>query len=249
MTVPTLSIRYVTRMLELAQQRGAVPAELLAAAGLPPIAEDQPDVRVPTDAYYRLWGVTMSRLQDPTFPMRLAGYMDSASFDALGFAVTTSATFGDALVRIQRYLPFVTDGASWSVAVQGDTCILTLTQNGAPRPEQQYVDQFSAAHLVVVGRNLATGKWELDEVRFQWPEPSTVPALREFFRAPLRFDAEKTQLRFPRAALDLPFAKANPKMAAFFDRYIESILQRAYPEHDFVTSSLTRSVGTPCTRG
>lgn len=25
-------------------------------------------------------------------------------------------------------------------------------------------------------------------------------------------------------------------MAAFFDRYIESILQRAYPEHDFVTS-------------
>jgi hypothetical protein len=90
-TAQTISIRYVVRLLELAERDGAEAGALLAGAGLEPIVEDQPDVRVPTDQYYRLWAVAMAALGDPSFPMRLAGSMDSASFEALGFAVISSA--------------------------------------------------------------------------------------------------------------------------------------------------------------
>jgi AraC-like DNA-binding protein len=87
-----------------------------------------------------------------------------------------------------------------------------------------------------VGRRLTCEPWELEEVRFQHPEPEDTAALREFYRAPLRFCAGATQLRLPARVLELPFPRANPSMAAFFDRHIESVLERTHPEHDFVTS-------------
>lgn len=236
MTLPTISIRYIVRLLELAEQDGANAGELLASAGMDPIVDDQPDVRVPTNLYYRLWSVTMAALGDPSFPMRLAGIMDTASFDALGFAVITSARYGDALERIQRYLPFVTDGASWAIERGESSALLTFTQHGERTEEHRYVDEFSLAHLVIVGRRLTATRWQLDEVCFRHPEPDDTRALEEFFAAPLRFDQFTTSLRFPAEVLDLPFAKANPSMAAFFDRHIESVLERTHPEHDFVTS-------------
>jgi AraC-like DNA-binding protein len=233
---PTISIRYIVRLLELAERDGANAAELLAGAGLDPIVEDQPDVRVATDRYYRLWAVTMAALGDPSFPMRLAGIMDTASFDALGFAVITSATYGDALERIQRYLPFVTDGASWAIERGARSATLTFTQHGEPTAAHRHVDAFSLAHLVIVGRRLTATPWQLDEVRFRHAEPDDTRALAEFFAAPLRFDAATTSLHLPAHVLDLPLAKANPSMAAFFDRHIESVLARTHPEHGFVTS-------------
>ncbi|MBA3819192.1 MAG: AraC family transcriptional regulator [Deltaproteobacteria bacterium] len=177
MPIPTISIRYVIRLLELAARDGAPAAELLARAGLPPIEDDLPDVRVPTEHYYRLWGVTMATLRDPTFPLRLPDRMDTASFDALGYAVVTSATLGDAFGRIQRYLRFVTDGASWAFEHAGDSAVVTFTQHGTPAPEHQYVDEFSLAHLVSVGRKLTATPWEVDEVRFRHPAPADVSAM------------------------------------------------------------------------
>lgn len=235
-TRPTISVRYVTRLLELAERDGALPADLLARAGMAPIVEDHPDVRVPTDDYYRLWDVTMSSLGDPSFPFRLADSMDSASFDALGFAVVTSASYGDALQRIRRYLPFVTDGARWSIRREGDVAVLGFAQDAERTPAHRYVDEFSMAHLVVVGRKLTSAAWKVRSVRFEHPEPEDTRALRAFFRAPIAFDSDATELRLPWSALELPFQKAHPSMAAFFDRHIESVLERSRPDHDFIVS-------------
>lgn len=252
LSLPTISIRYVVRLLELAERDGANAEELLASAGMDPIVADQPDVRVPTDCYYRLWSATLKTLNDASFPLRLAAMMDTASFDALGFAVVTSASYGDALERIQRHLPFVTDGASWTIEREKGSAVLTFTQHSERTPEHRFVDEFSLAHLVIVGRNLTSTPWQLDEVRFRSPEPDDTDELRAFFGARLRFGAATTSLHFPAQVLDLPFSKANPSMAAFFDRYVESVLLRSHPEQDFITSvrkllaeSLLRNAYTP----
>jgi AraC-like DNA-binding protein len=230
------SIRYVIRLVELAEQRGQPGARLLAAAGIGAIPDDPTDVRVPLDNYYRLWSATMSAVADPALPLRLAETMPAAHFDALGFAVLTSATYGDALARIQRYLPFVTDGATWAIDVEGEAAVLTFTQLLERTPAHRYLDEFGLAHLVVIGRTLISASWEVDEVRFRHARPPDTTALEAFFRAPLRFDAEATQLRLPAHVLELPVARADGHMAAFFDRYIESVLARTHPEHAFVTT-------------
>ncbi|MDQ3370424.1 MAG: AraC family transcriptional regulator [Myxococcota bacterium] len=258
MRIHTISISYVIRLLELAERDGASAAALLARAGMAHprlerglqdlvIDDDLSDVRVPTEHYYRLWGVTMATLRDPTFPLRLADRMDTASFDALGYAVITSATLGDAFGRIQRYLRFVTDGASWVFEHAGDAAVVTFTQHGAATPEHQYVDEFSLAHLVLVGRKLTAAPWEVEEVRFRHPAPADIAALQAFFRAPIQFGATATQLRLPRAVLGLRFAKGDPNMAAFFDRHIEAVLQRTQPEDDFVTG-VRRLIATALVR-
>lgn len=232
----TISIRYVVRLLELAERQGAVPAELLNAAEMQPIVDDAPDVRVPTEQYYRLWGVTMAQLRDPSFPLRLVEQMDTASFDALGFAVVTSATFGEAFGRIRRYLPFATDGATWGLEYEGDVAALTFEQHTARTPDHRFVDEFSLAHLVIVGRKLTTVSWDVHDVRFQHAAPPDRTALEQFFRAPIVFGASRTELRLLRSVLDLPFPKADARMAAFFDRHIEAVLRRTHTTNEFITS-------------
>jgi AraC-like DNA-binding protein len=232
---PTISIRYVLGLLNVAEHRGASRDQLCRAAGLSLPVSSEPDSRVPIDTYYDLWQVAVATLQDPYLPIRVAKRMDAASFDALGFAIATSATFGDALLRTRRFLPFVTDAARWDARTEADHFFLTLTKLSPPRPEQRYADEFSFANMLLIARTLAIESAHLApaEVRFRHPEPGeNIDAQREFFRCPLRFDAPRSELVLSRASLALPLRQADEKMVAFFDALLEKVIRSARGPED-----------------
>jgi AraC-like DNA-binding protein len=234
--VSMISLRYARTLLDAAQSHGLSAVGLCAAAGIDVPREAAPDARLPAENYLRLWMAIMEKLDDPAFPLRVAEVTDTASLDVLGFAVTTSSTFGDALDRVQRYLPIMTSASGWELTHSGSDARLALVREAVWRPEHRLVDEFALANMVVLSRALTRTRWIPTEVRFRHAEPADVTAQHALFGAPLRFDCRRSELRFPSDLLALPLVKADSAMARFFDRYIEGILQRTYPARSIVHS-------------
>lgn len=61
-------------------------------------------------------------------------------------------------------------------------------------------------------RELAGPRWLPEEVLFSHPKPANVEPLRQFFRAPLRFDSEFYAVRFASSWLAQPVGGAEPEM-------------------------------------
>jgi AraC-like DNA-binding protein len=236
----TVSVRYVLRLLEVAEHRGVPREALCGETGIEVPVADEPDLRVRADVYYRLFGAAMARLRDPALPLRVAKRMDFASFDALGFGVAVSRTFGEALERIQRYLRFMTDAIRWDVRVQRSEIAITLVQLAPTGAEARFVDEVSLAHMVLTARTLTGVDVRPVSVRFRHAEPEDTRAQREFFGAPLEYACTDSELRFANGVLDLPLLRADAKMAAFFVAYLEKALEKAYPESS--TAAAVREV-------
>ena len=60
-------------------------------------------------------------------------------------------------------------------------------------------------------RELWGSRWAPEEVLFSRTRPGDVGAYRRFFRAPCRFDRERTAIFFPTALLNRPMPEANPE--------------------------------------
>jgi AraC-like DNA-binding protein len=82
-------------------------------------------------------------------------------------------------------------------------------QNGAEFVEQIY-DAFLAVACNVM-RELWGSRWTPEEVQFSRTKPVDVGAYRRFFRAPCRFDRERTAIFFPTTLLNKPMPEANPE--------------------------------------
>ena len=172
----------------------------------------------------------METLRDSALPLRVAKRMDSATFDALGFGVLVSSTLGEALQRIQRYLRFMTDGIRLDIETEGGVVSICLVQTER-RAEHAFVDQVSLAHIVLSARSLTGMALRPLEVHFPYAPIADDHALRDFFRAPLVYGSPVTALRFASSVLELPLLRADAKMAAFFEAYLDRVLHKAYPEH------------------
>jgi AraC-like DNA-binding protein len=78
--------------------------------------------------------------------------------------------------------------------------------------EAEFVDQIYDAFLAVacnVMRELWGSRWAAEEVQFSRTRPADVGVYRRFFRAPCRFDRERTAIFFPTTLLNKPMPEAN----------------------------------------
>jgi AraC-like DNA-binding protein len=233
MVNPTVSLRSVQNILRAAEAAGHAAPELLAASGIVLPSEEDPDLRVPADAYHRLWAIAMERVGDPALPLRVAEQLDATSYDVFGFSIITSANVGDALRRVQRYLPVITDAVRAALTVEGEFARFSFIRDD-PRPEQCHADEFMLATTVGMLRRHTGLRFCPLEVRYPHAKPADVSSQKLFYGSPLRFGRPCAELYFGAASLDVPLQRADSGMARFFDRYIQALLERMVPERSLV---------------
>jgi len=218
----TVSVVGTRAMLGYAAALGVDVDVLLAEVGLPRAALADADGRIPVALDRRIWELAAVRSGDPAFGLHVAHELDLGTFEALDYAMWSSATLEDALDRFARFYRLIGDDAALRIERRGRRAHLVRARaHDVPARAETFV-----AGLLLRARELVARPLAVDEVRFANPAPSDTRAYRALFRCPVRFGAATTELVIAAAALVLPVHTARPGLARVLDRHMGDLLAR-----------------------
>lgn len=223
---------FVEDALGCLRRSGHDPAPLLAGLGL----AAPPQGPVSAEVYGALWWQIAQTMQDEFFGLA-ARPMRPGSFSLLCHAVIGTDTLKQALHRALLFLSVVLDDPRGTLTVREGEAHITLQSAAAP-------DAFALRTywLILMGVTcwLVGRRIPLRGLDFACPAPENSRAYRQFFGAPVRFDAARTQLRFDAAHLALPVIRNQQALASFLRAAPANILVRF--RHDQGTAIRVRAL-------
>jgi AraC-like DNA-binding protein len=226
---PTHWARLAGRIVDVAEGSGADAVALRRAAGLTDADLWSSDERVPLVSVYTLLETAVELTGVPLFGVRVASNVDVELFDALGFLVLTSPTFGVAMERTLHYQRIWNDGERYSLAIERGRAHLRYEPFGAERPAHRVMAEMFAYDVGVNAPRLVAEPVPPEVVRFRG-EPSVDLAMVEAaFAAPVVFGSMIDEVVLPAELFDQPMPHANAAMHAFFVRHADAALARLAP--------------------
>lgn len=131
-----------------------------------------------------------------------------------------------ALDCIVRHLRVQVHGARASLEVEGKWAIFAWEIH---EPGVEAIDQVGDGAIAVyynILRELCGPDWQPTEAWFAHRRPADVTPFREFFRVPLRFDAEQFALVFPAALLKRRLPEVDAQLRRLLQREIDVLEER-----------------------
>lgn len=177
------------RMIEIA--RGPDSAEdLLASVGLSPDLEGPgwAGESVDETAYYEL----IERIagdDDHDFPLRYAEALRPDDLGALGLAIKTASTVGDALQRLVRYILVLSDTLEYELLDRPGGRIFALHGRPHHRRGAALANECALAAVTSVLRHSVGSTMTPREVTFRHAAPANDRHHRSFFGCPVTFQA------------------------------------------------------------
>jgi len=160
----------------------------------------------------------------------LRAYRHSTLLDLglTGYAMTSSGTVRRALEIAVQYNELTTDRYALDFGVQGQQAIIRqLPALGHLHEQVDIAEELSGLWQIV--RQLVGDQGDPGNaaVHFDYPAPGYAPLYDEAFDCPCRFEADRTELRFPAAWLEFPVAGADEVTAQLCRSTCERLLGKA----------------------
>ncbi len=212
--MPSINANIARRMITIADE--GVPREaLLAIVGLTSIAPDPGrSAPVSDDAYYELIE-RATAAGDPTFPLRYGDAIEPATFGALGHAVSTAATVGEALQRLVRYILVISDTLEYDVREELRGVAVHLLGRTGSRRGTQLANECALAAMTSLLRQIATAPVQPYAVSFRHAAPPSTTAHERWFGCPVHFEAATTAVFLPTRALAIRTRLGDAGLSAY----------------------------------
>jgi AraC-like DNA-binding protein len=217
---PALAVPDVLRQL------GADPAEVLKEAGVDPAVFESAENWISHEARGRLVARCVARTGCRHFGLLLGQRAGLRSFGLLGLLVKYSPDVGTALRSLVRYFHLHNRSGAVELSVEGDRATFSY---GADRPPVQAGEQIgdgAVAVMLNILRELCGADWLPLEACFAHRRPDDVAPFYRFFRAPLRFDAERYALVFSAAWIDRAVPHDDAELRRLLQRQIDALEAR-----------------------
>jgi len=202
----------------LLRERGVDPAEVLTSLGLAPDILDDAENRI----HYRMGGQLLQRCAEVTgcthFGLLVGQQANVSSLGMLGELMQRSATVQSALRNLILHLHLQTRGGVPTHSVEGGNATLGYAIYQRDMRGAAHAYDLVMAFEVNILRALCGVRWCPSEVSFSHAKPKDLSPYRQFFRSPLRFDADHSEIVFDKTWLD----RAPPG----HDAQAHSLLQR-----------------------
>lgn len=218
MTATPITAEFVDDALDCVRAAGHDPSALLAELGL-----SAPVTHPVSNALYgRLWWLIAQQMQDEFFGLG-ARPMRPGSFTLLCHAVLQTKTLKQALHRALLFLSVVLDDPRGTLHIQDGEARIELTST-TPRSAFAYRTYW----LILMGVTcwLVGRRIPLRGLDFACPAPEHRSEYRQFFGAPVHFDAPTTVMRFDAAHLGLPVIRDAAALRNFLREAPANILVR-----------------------
>ena len=204
MSTLTTSAGLAAGLIAFAAGRGADRAALMARAGLRPADLEDPDSRLPFEAYVTLMRAARDLCDDPALALRFGEAVDLAELSIVGLIMNASATMGDAFAQMQRFgrLTLETEGLSDGPRFE------MVVRNGQPWMVDTRADPDAFPELtegafarLVCGPRRFLPQPHVLEVQVSHPAPAYRAEYDRIFQCPVTFSAGWNALRLdPRIA-------------------------------------------------
>jgi AraC-like DNA-binding protein len=197
---------------------------ILRACAIEPASMLDPEARVPQSQFDRVWVTAAERTGDPCIGLHAGERAHPRAVNVFGYLALSSATLSEGLARVARYQRLV-----WGrdfISLRDDAGIAYIELAAGEPSEDARAIRAEYTSLLV----LAFLAWVADrpvlplEVSFAHAARGPLDDYARALRCPVKFDAARAEMIFPKSALDLPSAHANPSLAQLTDAFAARLL-------------------------
>ena len=232
----TVSMYFVDAAL--ASLTDVAKARVLKAAALPAELLSVPHARVTAESFAAVWLAVSRELDDEFFGLD-ARRMKVGSFALLCQAVLPSENLDRAVKRMLRGFALFLDDVAGELYLEEQQAVIGISNRIASPPARRFADE---TFLVMVHGLMCwlTGKRiSLELVEFAHPKPPHAQEYTVMYSEHLRFDAERTALRFDARVLRAPIVQNATTLKQFLRTAPQSVFLK-YKNKDSWTARLRR---------
>ena len=239
---PTVAAGMLLGLFALAEARGAKPNAWLAGSGLDRGALEAAEARIPSGLAASIIERALPDLP-PDAGLQVGRGQHIGNFGLVGLAMSTAATFGEALQIGLRFTPVLGSLMRFVEAAPPLPGLLALMAemtvgNAAIAPF--VAEEFLSSCLALAG-GLVGAPLRPAGLDFAYPKPAHAARYREVFDCPLRFDQPHTRLLLDAKVLDAPLPTHNPMASKQVLALCEAQMPR--PEANTVSAGVARLLG------
>ncbi len=217
----TISVGLV-KALVAALPAASLPA-FWRATGLTAEVVADPEGRMTAPQLRTAWQEALALTGDALLPLKIAAAIPPGAFGIVEYVCRSAPTLGDGLTQWARFLGLHHDGLTLELITVGAQAALRVVADSAAPSGPAH--EFCFATVIHHVRQHVRPAPRIVAVEFTHRALGDVAGYRAGFDAPVRFDAEYTQIVLPLAALATPTATADPALFAILQRAAEAHLQ------------------------
>jgi len=248
----TVSAGYLRALLDYAASRDVAAATLLRGADIDGARLEDPDARLPFDAYKRLMRAAKDLTGDPAFALRFGAAKDINRFSVVGLICYSAPTMGEAFAQLARYSRLVAEvdlveGAA-RFRLDADAAGLWLVD--ARRDPEDFPEFTEAtwARFIAETRRHFPGAAFAQEVLVPHPAPPHAAAYDEVLQTPVRFASDRNAMRIDPSWLDIELHDPNVYAFGVLTKHADRLVA-ALADDDRLPARVERAVLPALHRG
>lgn len=243
--VPVAWIQHVAAALG---PDSAVVTQALEAAGLP--GADAGGLRlVPAKQYVDFIETAAQLARDDTFGLRHGQGYDVRASGLAAYVSITAANLREAMENATRYGSMNDSSADYALVETGDLARFHMDSRSMLMRSSRQATEFKAAFIVASCRRWVGSGFRPVEMRFAHPREGGRAEVEAFFRCPVRFDCEVTEMLVSPDQLALPVSSADPYLLALLAQHAEEVLAKQAVAHDGLLERVGRLVTKDLPKG
>ena len=196
-------------LTQVLSENGIPPARLLARFGLTVADLEDPSFRLSHRQAGGMIALAIKLLPDLPLGLMVGARQSLSSLGMVGFAMMTSATFGEAIAHCLKYHK------------EGGTMVdieFTSTEHECTavfhNPDDAAITPFLVeevtAHVMNIGQTLLGTRALLLGMEFQYPAPAYIAHYQKLFNCPMRFQSQRNCIVVSASLFETPLATHNP---------------------------------------
>lgn len=203
-------------VISVLEKHGHAIGPLLAAAGIPRFAIEEPSYRIRFEQELAFIRSALLSLRLPTAGLEVGRQYNLAFFGVLGLAASCAPTVRELFRAVPSFPELCWGSIEQAVWREGDEEYVAFYANEQVGDcASFFVERDTTATLNLLRQTLGEHVQPI-AVRFAHLEPANRSEYEEFFRCPLSFSAAVNEIRFARAVWDAVPPQANAMAYRFF---------------------------------
>ncbi len=210
-------------LADLLRELGHDPRPPFARVGLTPGDLGDPDAEISFVLAGKLLAACVAESGCPHLGLLLGQRIALSSLGVPGYLVYTASDVRAALIDLVHHFDLHDRGAVLTLDIVGKTARLGYAIYLPQVPAVDQIYDLSIAVECNILRGLCGSRWNPREVRLARGAPVDVVPYEQFFRAPIRFDADQSAVVFPSGWLDHPVASSNAELHRHLEMEAEDL--------------------------